>query len=82
MSYAVVTAVVALTLVGAVVAACRGEVFDRLVGLQLSGILATLLTVLVALTTGRALVLDVALVVALVALGGGLVYARFLERWL
>jgi multicomponent Na+:H+ antiporter subunit F len=60
----------------------RGTVMDRVVGLQLTGVLATLTAVVLALATGRTLVLDVALVLAVLTLIGGLAYARFLERWL
>jgi multisubunit Na+/H+ antiporter MnhF subunit len=64
------------------VSVCRGQPMDRVVGLQLAGVLATLTAVVLAIATGRTIVLDVALVLAVLTLIGGLAYARFLERWL
>ncbi len=64
------------------VSVCRGRAMDRVVGLQLIGVLATLTAIVLAVATGRSLVLDVALVLAVLTLIGGLAYARFLERWL
>jgi multisubunit Na+/H+ antiporter MnhF subunit len=64
------------------VTVCRGRAIDRVVGLQLTGVLATLTAVMLAMASGRAMVLDVALVLAVLTLIGGLAYARFLERWL
>ncbi len=55
---------------------------DRLVGLEMAGVLEVLILVLVAQGINRASMLDMALAMALLAFGGGLVFARFLERWL
>jgi multicomponent Na+:H+ antiporter subunit F len=60
----------------------RGGTLERVVALQLAGVLAPLLAVVVAITSGRGLYLEVALALAVVSLGGALAYARFLERWL
>lgn len=60
----------------------RGAAIDRLVGLELAGILDSLLFVCLAEGTGRTSFLDVALATGLLTFGGGLVFARFLERWL
>jgi multicomponent Na+:H+ antiporter subunit F len=76
--------VVLVLLVGAagpgLVAVCRGEPGERLVALQ--SVSATLTVVLVVLSVGlgRSSYLDVALVLALVALAGSLVFARFFGR--
>jgi multisubunit Na+/H+ antiporter MnhF subunit len=64
------------------VAAVRGRTFDRVVGLQLVGLLSPLTAVAIAGATGRGVFLEVALALALLALAGSLVYARTLERWL
>jgi multisubunit Na+/H+ antiporter MnhF subunit len=74
-------ALVALLAV-ATVAVVRGGTLDRLVGLQLTNVLAALAAVVLAIATGRGVILDVALVLAVLALASGLAYARFLERWL
>jgi multisubunit Na+/H+ antiporter MnhF subunit len=65
-----------------VLAVGRGDVLDRIVGVQLAGVLATLIGVVLAVATGRRVVLDVALVLAALTLAGGLAYARVVERWL
>jgi multisubunit Na+/H+ antiporter MnhF subunit len=72
-----------LALLGAgTLAVVRGDTVDRLVGLQLANVLATLAAVTLAIVTGRGVFLDVALVMAVLTLAAGLAYARFLERWL
>jgi multicomponent Na+:H+ antiporter subunit F len=80
-AWAVTAGVLAVLLLVGAAAVLRGRPLERAVGLQLAGILATLLAVVVAVGSGRRIVLDVALVLAVVTLTGGLAYARFLERW-
>ena len=75
-------AVMMLALVPAVIAALRGGLADRLVGLELVGILAAQLLFLYAVGEKRPEFVDIGLTVGLLAFGGGLVFARFLERWL
>jgi len=60
----------------------RGEAVSRLVGLELATTFATLLFICLALGTGRRSFLDVAVATVFLGLGSGLVFARFLERWL
>jgi multicomponent Na+:H+ antiporter subunit F len=60
----------------------RGTTEDRLVGLQSLNVVVPLALVAAAMAADRSVYLDVALVVALVSLAGGLAYARLLERWL
>jgi multicomponent Na+:H+ antiporter subunit F len=72
------TLLLGLTTIGVV----RGGTLERVVALQLAGVLAPLLAIVVALTSGRGLYLEVGLALAVVSLGGALAYARFLERWL
>jgi multisubunit Na+/H+ antiporter MnhF subunit len=54
---------------------------DRLVALEMSAVLVSLALVLLAEAMQRPLFLDLALTQALLSFGGGLVFARFLERW-
>jgi multisubunit Na+/H+ antiporter MnhF subunit len=63
---------------------CLGgkDALERLVALEMSAVLATLALVLLAEATQRPLFLDLALTQALLSFGGGLVFARFVERWL
>lgn len=70
-----------LALVPTGIVCMRGDVCDRLVGLEMAGVLTSLLLVLLAEALGRSIFLDLALASALLAFGGGLVFARFLERW-
>jgi multicomponent Na+:H+ antiporter subunit F len=60
----------------------RGTTEDRLVGLQSLNVVVPLALVAAGMAADRSVYLDVALVVALVSLAGGLAYARLLERWL
>jgi multicomponent Na+:H+ antiporter subunit F len=55
--------------------------FDRLVALEMAAMLASLALVLLAEAMQRSLFLDAALALALLSFGGGLVFVRFLERW-
>jgi multicomponent Na+:H+ antiporter subunit F len=55
---------------------------ERLVALEMSAVLVTLALVLLAEAMQRPLFLDLALTQALLSFGGGLVFARFVERWL
>ncbi|MFV2172932.1 monovalent cation/H+ antiporter complex subunit F [Actinomadura sp. LOL_016] len=60
----------------------RGRPADRLAGLLAAGPLTALATALLAAAYGRPTYLDVALVLALLASAGSLVFARFLARTL
>jgi multicomponent Na+:H+ antiporter subunit F len=55
---------------------------NRLVGLEMGGVVLSLALVLLAIGIDRVAFLDVAVLLALLSFGGGLVFARFLERWL
>jgi multicomponent Na+:H+ antiporter subunit F len=54
---------------------------ERLAALELAGTITTVLLLLLAQGFDRSLFFDLALVMALLSFGGGLVYAHFLERW-
>jgi multicomponent Na+:H+ antiporter subunit F len=60
----------------------RGDAVNRLVGLQTASIIVILVLMLLAQGFHRLILHDLALVMALLSFGGGLVFARFLERWL
>jgi multisubunit Na+/H+ antiporter MnhF subunit len=59
----------------------RGSIVEALVGLQMAGVLQTVVLLLLAEGYHRAPFFDLALVLALLAFAGGLVFARMLERW-
>ncbi|AHE67232.1 multiple resistance and pH regulation protein F [Legionella oakridgensis ATCC 33761 = DSM 21215] len=60
----------------------RGNIMNRLVALQFSGIVATLIMLLLAELYGRSIYFDVPLTMAILTYANLLVYLRFLERWL
>jgi multicomponent Na+:H+ antiporter subunit F len=60
----------------------RGDPVRRLVGLELAGVVVALELELLAQATHRAYLYDLALAQSVLTLGGALVFARFLERWL
>ena len=60
----------------------RGKPEQRLVGLEMTGVVCTLLLMLLAEGFNRLPFFDLALALAIMAFGGGLVFARFLERLL
>jgi multicomponent Na+:H+ antiporter subunit F len=64
------------------IACLRGELADRLVGLSATGLIAALVLLLGAEGLHRQPFTDLALALALLSFGGGLVFARFLERWM
>jgi multicomponent Na+:H+ antiporter subunit F len=60
----------------------RGRAEDRLVGLEMAGMILSLDVILFAQAFARPFLYDLALTVAILSFGGGMVFARFLERWL
>lgn len=60
----------------------RGRAQDRLVGLEMTSTILSLDIILFAQAFGRSILYDLALTLALLSFGGGMVFARFLERWL
>jgi multicomponent Na+:H+ antiporter subunit F len=59
----------------------RGQPTERLVGLEMAANLDALILLLLAVAYHRTIYLDLALALALLSFAGGLVFARFLERW-
>jgi multicomponent Na+:H+ antiporter subunit F len=70
-----------LGLVPCGVVCLRGEPTERLVGLEMAANLEALVLLLLAVAYRRSIYLDLALALALLTFAGGLVFARFLERW-
>ncbi len=75
-------AVLLLCLAPCGIVCLRGEAIDRLVGLEMASVVATLAMVLLAEGFGRHPFFDLPLALALLSFSGGLVFARFLERWM
>lgn len=57
------------------------DAIQRLVGLELAGVVATVVLLLLAQGFERTSYIDLAVVLALLSFAGSLVFARFLERW-
>ncbi len=59
----------------------RGTAFDRLLGLQLGGVVTTLALVMLGQGFDRSIYYDLALIFGVLSFAGSLVLVRFLERW-
>jgi multicomponent Na+:H+ antiporter subunit F len=59
----------------------RRSLLEALVALELAGVLNTLVLLILAEAFDRPAFMDLALVLALLAVAGGLVFARMVERW-
>lgn len=59
-----------------------GEPMQRFVGLQLTNVLVTLVLLLLAQINDHTFFFDLAVAQSLLSFGAGLVFVRFLERWL
>lgn len=64
----------------ALLAVSRGDQLRRLAGLEVLGVVATVVLLLLADAFGRSAYLDVGLLLALLSFAGSLVFARFLGR--
>ncbi len=71
-----------LCLIPCLAVCLRGEVTDRIAGLEAGGLLCALILLLLAEGFGRPPFSDLALTLGLLEFGGGLVFVRFLERWM
>lgn len=60
----------------------RGDAMSRLVGLEAGSTMAVIVLLLLTEVVNQSSFVDLALTLALLTYGSGLVFARFLERWL
>lgn len=60
----------------------RGQVKERLVAFFMAGVVITNLLMLLTMAFNRMPMMDLALALALMSFGGGIVFARFLARYL
>ncbi len=74
--------VLVLALVPCGIVCARGTPLNRLAGLEAAGSLEVMTFLLLAEGYHRAPFFDPALTLALLTFAGGLVFARFFERWL
>jgi multisubunit Na+/H+ antiporter MnhF subunit len=73
--------VVLLCMAGPFAICARGDAIHRLVGLEAGSNMAIVILLLLAIGFNRDFLTDLALALALLSLGAGLLFARFLERW-
>ncbi len=73
-------ALFALSLLPCAWISLRGRAFRRLVGLEMTGTVLTLLLLTWAQAESRTSLLDLGVTMGLLSFGAGLVFARFLER--
>lgn len=59
----------------------RGAPMERLVALEMAGTINTIILLLLAQGFGQPPFYDLALVLSLLSFAGGMVFARFMERW-
>ncbi len=71
-----------LGLVPCAIVCVRKTPMERLVGLEMASTVDTLVLLVLAEAYHQAIYFDLALVLALLSFAGGLVFARFMERWL
>ncbi|MGN6370873.1 MAG: monovalent cation/H+ antiporter complex subunit F [Phycisphaerae bacterium] len=71
-----------LCLVPCGIATFRGDLGDRLAALEITSTLVTIELLLLAEGISRSSFFDLPLTLALLSFGGGMVFARFLQRWL
>lgn len=78
----IAAAAVAATLIPCADMCLRGSPERRLVGLEMTGLIVTIILVLLTIGFGRIPLIDLPLTLAVMSFGGGLVFARFLEKHL
>lgn len=71
-----------LSLVPCLIVSFRGDLADRLVGLELASVLVTIELLLLAQGFHHPSFYDLPLTLVLLSFGGGMVFARFVQRWL
>lgn len=69
-------------MVGPFIRCCYGHPIRRLVALEAASSICIVILLVMCEAFHRAIFVDLALTLALLSFGGGLVFARFLERWL
>jgi multicomponent Na+:H+ antiporter subunit F len=73
---------VSATLIPCADVCLRGSPERRLVGLEMTSLIVTIVLVLLTIGFGRMPFIDLPLALAIMSFGGGLVFARFLEKHL
>lgn len=74
--------VLVLLLFPVLIASIRRRLVDRLIAMELGGIMASYIFIVLGVDSGQTIYIDVAIVILILSFGGGILYTRFLERWL
>jgi multisubunit Na+/H+ antiporter MnhF subunit len=80
-SFVIAAIAMLMALVPLGVVLCRAEVMSAVVAYEAIGSVAVLVLMLLAEGFRRSGEFDLAILLAVLLLGGGLVFVRFLERW-
>jgi multicomponent Na+:H+ antiporter subunit F len=81
-AWLIAAAGVSATLIPCADMCLRGRPERRLVGLEMTSLIVTIALVLFTVGFGRTPFMDLPLALALMSFGGGLVFARFMEKHL
>lgn len=73
---------VCLSLIPCAVMSLTGKAERRLVGLEMTSLIVIFALVVFTVASGRMPFIDIALTLAIMSFGGGIVFARFLEKHL
>lgn len=79
-AWLIAAGLLALALVPCAAVALRGAAADRLVGLEMATVVESMLLLVLAEVAHQPALLDSGVALAALCFGGGLVFARFLER--
>jgi multisubunit Na+/H+ antiporter MnhF subunit len=71
-----------ISMVGPFLRCIRGDAVSRLVALEAASSICVIILLVLCVDYHREPFVDLALTLALLTFGAGLVFARFLERWL
>jgi multisubunit Na+/H+ antiporter MnhF subunit len=78
-----ITAIALLvSIVPCAIVCSRGDPFKRLVGLEMANAVSVMILIALAAAVDRDFLYDLALAQAFLSLAAGLVFVRFMERWL
>lgn len=80
--WVIVAFILLLCLIPPFIRCIKGDVVNRLVALEAGSTLTTIILLVLAVAYHRVPFVDMALTLALLSFGAGLVFTRFLERWL
>ncbi len=81
-AWLIAAAALLFALVPCGIACFRGTAMERVLGLEMAGIVDCLILLLLAQGFNNPNFYDLAVALALLDFGGGLVFVRFLERWM